>query len=69
MAKAITPMELRAQHVAARPAQGEGEASSGWPGLLTIPKVPTGRYRSQALPTRKLVGTVPNARESADTPR
>lgn len=68
----VGPIELADRFAkAARPAQreGEGEASSGWPRFPTIPKVPSGRNRSQARPMRKLAGSVPNARESADTPR
>jgi hypothetical protein len=37
--------------------------------LLTTPKVPNGKYRSHALPMRRVADTVPNARESAETSR
>ena len=40
-----------------------------WPGFATIPKVPSGKYRSQARPMTELADMVPNARESADTAR
>ena len=50
-------------------AHSPGEASSGWPGFPTIPKVLNGRYRSHARPMRELTDTAPNTRESADTSR